>query len=142
MNRRPAFSSLTRFPDSRKGWKVSISPGVCETVRLVAAEAEVVAIRSVEPFHTEVQRFLGVGGNQRPLCAVLSGMEPLSSLGLEPNTQFLQNAWIVTDRWGFIVTGHDFEHREGGMDQYGDLLFHRPVSETGLRTCLCGYWQM
>jgi thioredoxin reductase (NADPH) len=31
-------------------------------------------------------------------------------IGLTPNTQFLENSGVATDRWGFIVTGHNLVH--------------------------------
>ena len=80
-------------------------------------------------FHTEVKQFQGAGGQLRELQTIQRQTRNLAPLpvdgafifiGLEPNTQFLQSARIVTDRWGFVATGHDLEHLAGGMDQYGD----------------------
>ncbi len=116
---------LTRFASQVtvlvRGAAFTASPAITEKV-LSADKVDVL-------FHTEVTQFRGTGGHLRELQTTQRQTGTLAQLpvdgafifiGLEPNTQFLQSTRIATDRWGFVVTGHDLEHLEGGMDQYGD----------------------
>ena len=73
-------------------------------------------------YHTEAVRFEGAGGklNTVTIRDTQTGeteeIHPSGVfifIGLTPNTQFLANSAVKTNRWGFIVTGHDLVH-DGG----------------------------
>lgn len=114
---------LTRFASHVtvlvRGDAFKAAPVVTEKL-LSAAKVEV-------RFHTEVTGFRGAGGQLRELQTLqrqtatsgrLSVDGAFVFIGLEPNTQFLRSTRIMTDRWGFVVTGHDLEHLAGGTDRY------------------------
>lgn len=70
-------------------------------------------------FNWEVDEFQGDGASLEriKIHQNLTGEERLLTpdgvfvfIGLTPNTGFLANSNIVTDAWGFIVTGHDLVH--------------------------------
>ncbi len=116
---------LTRFASQVtvlvRGNAFTASPAITEKL-LSAAKVRVL-------FNTEVEQFLGSGGHLRELQIKQRQTEDLSTLevdgafifiGLVPNTQFLEHTQIVTDRWGFVATGHDLGHFEGGMNLYTD----------------------
>ncbi len=116
---------LTRFASQVtvlvRGNAFTASPAITEKL-LSAAKVRVL-------FNTEVEQFLGSGGHLRELQTKQRQTEDLSTLevdgafifiGLVPNTQFLEHTQIVTDRWGFVATGHDLGHFEGGMNLYTD----------------------
>ena len=96
-------------------------------------------------FQTEVSQFLGTGGHLRQLQTVHRPSGTVSLLavdgafifiGLEPNNQFLQRTKVLTDRWGFVVTGHDLAHLEGGREEFMESYpFHAGNQRAGY---LCG----
>ena len=72
-------------------------------------------------FNTEVTEFLGAGGklksvtikdNQTGKTEAIQPAGVFIFIGLTPNTGFLTGTPIKTDRWGFVVTGHDLVHTD------------------------------
>lgn len=70
-------------------------------------------------WHTEVQEFIGeksklkrlrLQHNQTNEEAELAVDGAFISIGMTPNTGFLQDSGISLDPWRFIVTGHDLVH--------------------------------
>ena len=41
-----------------------------------------------------------------------------------PNTGFLTDSGVRTDRWGFIVTGHDLTHEDESLPGYEGRMPH------------------
>lgn len=103
-----------------RGEAFKASPFMVE--KLMASE------RATVMFQTEVRAFRGQAGHLAALetCNRQTGTAdqlPVDGafvfVGLEPNTGFLQQTPVLTDRWGFVVTGHDLEHRPQGLERYG-----------------------
>jgi thioredoxin reductase (NADPH) len=70
-------------------------------------------------YHTEAIRFDGAGGklktitvknNQTGAAEEIHSDGAFVFIGQTPNAQFLARSGVETDRWGFIVTGHDLVH--------------------------------
>lgn len=70
-------------------------------------------------FNWEVEAFRGKSAKLTEVAARnnLTGQQDILTpsgvfvfIGLKPNTAFLQGSGVVTDPWGFIVTGHDLVH--------------------------------
>jgi thioredoxin reductase (NADPH) len=70
-------------------------------------------------FHNEVVEFHGKGGklnavtvknNQTGETEKMRPAGVFVFIGLTPNTGFLEGTDVQTDRWGFVVTGHDLVH--------------------------------
>ena len=70
-------------------------------------------------FHTETVTFDGAEGKLKTMTVknTLTGeteqLNPADAfifIGLTPNTGFLAGTPVRTDKWGFIVTGHDLLH--------------------------------
>ncbi len=70
-------------------------------------------------YHTEAIRFDGSGGKLKSVTIQdrqtgnVDTIQPggvFVFVGLTPNTQFLESSKVRTDRWGFVITGHDLVH--------------------------------
>jgi thioredoxin reductase (NADPH) len=70
-------------------------------------------------FHTEAVEFHGEGGKLKSVTIrnrqtdVTEEIHPAGVfvfIGQIPNTDFLTDSGVRTDRWGFVVTGHDLVH--------------------------------
>ncbi len=70
-------------------------------------------------FHTEAIEFYGAGGKLKSVTirnrqtGATEEIHPAGVfvfIGQIPNTDFLAESSVRTDRWGFIVTGHDLTH--------------------------------
>ena len=70
-------------------------------------------------YHWEVESFSGSGGklssvmirnNRTGEQEVINPAGVFIFIGLSPNTSFLKNSGVLTNEWGFIVTGHDLLH--------------------------------
>jgi thioredoxin reductase (NADPH) len=70
-------------------------------------------------FHTEAIQFHGTGGKLRALTirnrqtGATEEIQPAAVfvfIGQTPNTGFLAGSSVRTDRWGFVVAGHDLIH--------------------------------
>lgn len=103
-----------------RGDAFKASPAVAE--KLLAADK--VSVR----FHTVVTAFQGAGGRLRALAtynARNGAAEDLAVegafvfVGLAPNTAFLRATPVLTDEWGFVVTGHELAHTPQGLARYG-----------------------
>ena len=103
-----------------RGDAFKASPAVAE--KLLAADK--VSVR----FHTVVTAFQGAGGRLRALAtynARSGAAEDLAVegafvfVGLAPNTAFLRATPVLTDEWGFVVTGHALAHTPQGLARYG-----------------------
>jgi thioredoxin reductase (NADPH) len=71
-------------------------------------------------FHTEAVTFDGAEGKLKTMTVknTLTGeseqLNPAGAfifIGLTPNTGFLASTQVWTDKWGFIVAGHDLLHQ-------------------------------
>ncbi|MBI1299164.1 NAD(P)-binding protein [bacterium] len=80
-------------------------------------------------WNTEVQGFDGAKSklNRIKTLNSLSGKESELAvdgafifIGLNPNTRFLDGSDIRTDKWGFIITGHDLVHDGDRPDGFGE----------------------
>ncbi|MEJ2759740.1 MAG: FAD-dependent oxidoreductase [Anaerolineales bacterium] len=72
-------------------------------------------------YQWEVESFQGKGGkmtgvlvknNQTNETQTLKSPAAFLFIGLLPNVSFLKNSGVLTNEWGFIVTGHDLLHGE------------------------------
>jgi thioredoxin reductase (NADPH) len=70
-------------------------------------------------FHTEAVEFHGQGGKLQSVTVKDSQTGETEEIhpagvfvfiGLTPNTDFLEGSGVQTNRWGFVVTGHDLVH--------------------------------
>lgn len=115
---------LTRFASHVtvlvRGSAFKASPAITE--KLLSTSA--VDVR----FDTEVKEFLAESGKLRALRLRRRADGALDELavegafifvGLDPNTEFLRSTRVVTDPWGFVVTGHALSHAEGGLRDHG-----------------------
>lgn len=73
-------------------------------------------------FNTEATEFRGKGGKLTSIRIrnnLTGGNEEIAPaavfvfIGLTPNTVFLRDSAVLTDEWGFIITGHDLRHAPG-----------------------------
>jgi len=80
-------------------------------------------------FHTEVIRFDGAGGKLRTVTlrdrqtGATEEIHPGGAfifIGLTPNSNFLAESGVWTNRWGFIITGHDLVHDGDRPADYQD----------------------
>lgn len=88
-------------------------------------------------WNTEVREFLGkdshlngirIENNKTNEESVLETDGAFIFIGLTPNTSFLKDSDVHLDRWGFVVTGHQLTHTDGGVSRG-----HEPaVLETSL----------
>jgi len=78
-------------------------------------------------FHTEAVEFHGEGGQLKSVTikntqtGATEEIHPASVfvfIGQIPNTDFLPSSGVQTDRWGFIVTGHDLAHIDERLPGY------------------------
>ncbi len=78
-------------------------------------------------WHSEVKEFIGKQSKLTRLRIInnKTGVEeeiPVDGtfifIGLDPNTGFLEGSRIFLDKWGFIVTGHNLHHRDGGLNGF------------------------
>jgi thioredoxin reductase (NADPH) len=72
-------------------------------------------------YHTEVTAFQGSGGKLKSVKIMNTQTGHTKEIypagvfifiGQIPNTSFLDGSGVVTDPWGFIVSGHDLAHEE------------------------------
>lgn len=79
-------------------------------------------------FNTEVTAFAGANAklntlklrnNQDDTPQELAVDGAFIFIGLDPNTQFLQDSDVRLDQWQFIVTGHDLVHHNPPLPQFG-----------------------
>lgn len=90
-------------------------------------------------WHTEVQEFIGeksklkllrLKNNQTNKEAELAVDGTFISVGMIPNTGFLQDSGISLDQWRFIVTGHDLVHngeRPAGFEKRDPVFLETSV---------------
>lgn len=78
-------------------------------------------------FHSEVIEFKGEGGkmttvitknNQTGAVEEIYPAGAFIYIGLTPNTNFLKNSRVFTDKWGFIVTGHELMHLDVPLEAF------------------------
>ncbi len=79
-------------------------------------------------FHTDTTAFLGEGGKltsmkvRNNLTGETEEIAPAAVfvfIGLTPNTEFLSDSAVMTNEWGFIITGHDLRHETGKTIGFG-----------------------
>jgi thioredoxin reductase (NADPH) len=80
-------------------------------------------------FHTQAVRFDGTRGKLKSVTVenrqtgVTEEIHPAGVfvfIGLTPNTGFLAGSEVQTNKWGFVVTGHDLIHLDEQLPRYED----------------------
>ncbi|GAB4527936.1 MAG: hypothetical protein Fur0018_13780 [Anaerolineales bacterium] len=80
-------------------------------------------------FNTEVASFQGSGGKLKTVTVrdrksgQQEDIQPAGVfvfIGQKPNSEFARQSGVVTNPWGFIVTGHDLRHTDADLSVFGE----------------------